>query len=73
MSSKVKTALKKVVAALSEQEPEKIKTSLREATSALSKAASKGVIPKKRASRKISRLTLKANKAAASIEVSEEP
>lgn len=63
MNSRVKTAIKKVLNAISESGAEAIKTTLRDATSTLDKAASKGVIPKKRASRKISRLTLRANKA----------
>lgn len=58
----MKTSIKKMVAALSEKEVEAVKSTLKEATSSLDRAASKGVIPKGRASRKISRLTAKANK-----------
>ena len=61
VSSAIKTAVKKVSAAVAVNELEQVKTTLKEATAALDKAASKGVIPKRRASRKISRLTKKAN------------
>lgn len=66
VSSAIKTAVKKVTAAVAVNELEQVKTTLKEATAALDKAASKGVIPKRRASRKISRLTKKANAIAAS-------
>ncbi len=62
VSTGIKTSIKKMGVALSENELEAIKSTLKEATSSLDRAASKGVIPKARASRKISRLTMKANK-----------
>lgn len=61
VNSEVKTAIKKVYAAIDEGEDGNIKTKLLEATACLDRAASKGVLPKKRVSRKISRLTIKAN------------
>jgi small subunit ribosomal protein S20 len=64
--SAMKTEVKKVRAAFSENNSETIKTTLKLATTSLAKTASKGIIPKKRASRKISRLTLQANKLASS-------
>jgi small subunit ribosomal protein S20 len=60
--SSVRTAVKKVQAALSEKNAELAKTALKEATSSLDGAASKGILPKKRASRKISRLAARVNK-----------
>ncbi len=60
--SAMKTAVKKATIALSGKKTESVKVDLKNAISVLAKTASKGVIPKKRASRKISRLTLKANK-----------
>ena len=60
--SSVRTAVKKVQAALTEKNPELIKTALKEATSSLDGAAGKGVLPQKRASRKISRLAARVNK-----------
>ncbi len=60
--SSIKTAVKKVYAAIPEKNDEKIKTALKDAISSLDSGASKGVIPKKRASRKVSRLTIRANK-----------
>ncbi|MFQ5588669.1 MAG: 30S ribosomal protein S20 [Nitrospiria bacterium] len=61
VSSAVKTSIKKVEAALAEKETEAVAATLKAATSSLDRAASKGVIPKGRAARKISRLTAKAN------------
>jgi len=63
VASTVKTAIKKLSAAISEEASEPIKNHLQSAISTLDRAGIKGVIPKKRASRKISRLTLRANKA----------
>lgn len=60
--SAVRTAVKKVQAALSEKNAEVVKTALKEATSFLDAAASKGIVPQKRASRKISRLAARVNK-----------
>ena len=59
--SSVKTVLKRLTRALSAKNMETIRTEMKTATSTLAKAASKGIIPKKRASRKTSRLALKAN------------
>jgi small subunit ribosomal protein S20 len=60
--SSVRTAVKKVQAALSEKNAELVKTTFKEATSSLDGAAGKGVLPQKRASRKISRLAARVNK-----------
>ena len=64
--SSTKTALRNAVAVLSGKTPTKdaavAKTAYMDAVKALSKAASKGSIPKGRAARKISRLTLMAKK-----------
>lgn len=65
--SSMKTEVKKVRAAFSEKNPEAIKTTLASAIASLSRTASKGIIPKKRASRKVSRLTLQANKLASAV------
>ncbi len=54
--SKVKTAVKKVDAAIAANDKEAAKTALRGATSELAKAATKGVYHKNTSSRKISRL-----------------
>ncbi len=62
--SAMKTEIKKVQVALLGKDQELKKTTLKAAISSLSRTASKGIIPKKRASRKISRLMLRANKAA---------
>jgi len=58
----MKTEIKKAHVALSGNDTGLKKTALKSAVSSLARTASKGIIPKKRASRKISRLTLKANK-----------
>ncbi len=60
--SSMKTAVKKVYAAIPEKNDEKIKTALKSAISSLDSTASKGIIPKKRASRKVSRLAIRTNK-----------
>ncbi|HIE65711.1 MAG: 30S ribosomal protein S20 [Nitrospira sp.] len=59
--SSIRTAVKKVQQAISEKDTDAVKTSFHHATSILDRAASKGVIPNKRASRKISRLAEKVN------------
>jgi small subunit ribosomal protein S20 len=64
--SAMKTEVKKVRTAFSEKNPETIKTALKSAIASLAGTASKGIIPKRRASRKISRLTLQANKLSSS-------
>ena len=61
IKSSVKTAIKKVDAAVAEKNLEAAKAALVEATSLLYKAKSKGVYHKKTASRKISRLTKAVN------------
>jgi small subunit ribosomal protein S20 len=57
-----KTAVKKAIEAVQEKDLGKAKEAYMLAVKALSKAASKGSIPKSRASRKISRLTVLAKK-----------
>lgn len=57
-----KTAVKKAIEAVQEKDLGKAKEAYMLAVKALSKAASKGSIPKSRASRKISRLTILAKK-----------
>jgi small subunit ribosomal protein S20 len=59
----LKTVTKKVEAALSQGRSDDVKEALRKAIPAFDKAASKGVIHKGKASRKISRLTRKVNAA----------
>lgn len=56
IKSSVKTAIKKVYAAIESGDAALAKTELLNATSAIDKAKTKGVIPKNTASRKISRL-----------------
>lgn len=58
----IKTATKKVIAAVEEKDREKIQKELIEATKLISRAAAKGIIHKNTASRKISRLAIIANK-----------
>ena len=60
--SGVKTAVKKVYAAIEANDKEKAKAALLNATSVIDKATSKGVYHKNYASRKISRLNLAVNK-----------
>lgn len=62
LKSATKTAVKKAVDAVTAKDAGKAKDAYMLAIKALSKAASKGTIPKARASRKISRLTLLAKK-----------
>ena len=57
IKSKVKTAVKKVEAAVSAKDAETAKTALRAAIVEISKAGTKGVYHKKTVSRKISRLS----------------
>lgn len=58
----IKTATKKVITAVEEKDREKVQKELLEATKIISRAASKGIIHRNAASRKISRLTVIANK-----------
>lgn len=60
--SSIRTAVKKVQTALSEKNAERVTAAFKEAASSLDGAASKGVVPKKRASRKISRLAARVKK-----------
>lgn len=62
--SKVKTAIKKVDAAIAAGDKDAAATALTSAISEISKAASKGVYHRKTASRKISRMTIAVNKIA---------
>lgn len=57
VSSTVKTASKKLVTAVEENKKDELEGALREAVRVISKAASKGVLHKNTASRKISRLS----------------
>jgi small subunit ribosomal protein S20 len=62
VKSATKTAVKKAIEAVQAKDMGQAKEAYTLAIKALSKAASKGTIPKTRASRKISRLTLLAKK-----------
>ena len=64
IKSGVKTAIKKVDAAVAANDAAAAKEALLAATSAIDKAATKGVYHKNTASRKISRLNLAVNKLA---------
>lgn len=64
IKSSVKTAIKKVDAAVAAKDKTAADTALVAAISEIDKAASKGVFHKKTASREISRLTLAVNKIA---------
>ena len=57
----IKTQVKKVEEAISKNEKEAIQNALKDAVKIITKAASKGIIHKNTASRKISRLTKKVN------------
>lgn len=59
--SNVKTLIKKVHAAIEENQLEKAQKCLREMTSALDKSSSKGYMHRNTSKRKISRMTLKVN------------
>ena len=62
--STMRTYVKKVRAALDAKDTGKAGAALKEAVQIIDKAAQKGVIPKKSAARKISRLTLAVRKVA---------
>lgn len=64
IKSAVKTAVKKVRAAVDAQDKETAKAALLAATAAIDKAASKGVYHKNTASRKVSRLSKSVNEMA---------
>lgn len=59
--TKIKTYVKKVEEAIAQNNKDSIQAVLKEAIKVINKAASKGIIHKNTASRKISRLTQKAN------------
>lgn len=61
MQTKIKTYIAKLEAALPEKNKENIDNLLKAAVKVVSSAASKGIIHKNTASRKISRITKKAN------------
>ena len=63
--SKAKRAVKEVRTSLEANNVEQAKDTLKRTVSTLQKTASKGVIHKKKAARKISRLTKAVNRAAA--------
>lgn len=64
VKSTVKTAIKKVDAAIAANDKATATTALTSAITEINKAASKGIYHKKNASRKISRLTIAVNKIA---------
>ncbi len=59
--TKIKTYVKKVEEAIAKNEKDAIQNLLKDAVKIINKAASKGIIHKNTASRKISRLTKKVN------------
>ena len=61
VKSNLKTTIKAVTAAIEEKDQKKAQEGLSQVTPVINKAASKGVIHKKNAARKISRLTRKVN------------
>ena len=65
IKSSMKTGIKNLLAVLENKNGEEGVLLLKKVTSTISKAASKGVIHSKTASRKISRLTKRANKVSA--------
>ncbi|MCR5791767.1 MAG: 30S ribosomal protein S20 [Lachnospiraceae bacterium] len=64
IKSKVKTAIKKVDAAIAANDKEAAAAALKAATVEIDKAQSKGVFHKNTAARKVSRLTIAVNKLA---------
>lgn len=64
IKSKVKTAIKKVDAAVAASDKDLAKASLKAAIVEIDKATSKGIYHKRTSSRKISRLTISVNKIA---------
>ncbi len=63
VKSSVKTGIKNLLTALENKNKEASTTQLKKVISTLNKATSKGIVPKKTASRRISRLTKRTNKA----------
>jgi small subunit ribosomal protein S20 len=64
VQSGVKNLIKKLQAAMEANTPDETASMLREATRSLAKAASKGIVHKNTASRRISRLTAQVRKLA---------
>lgn len=64
VKSRVKTAVKRVNAAIEANDKETAKAALHTAIKEIDKAARKGIFHKKTASRKVSRLTIAVNKIA---------
>lgn len=64
--TRTKNVVKEVRAAIAGNSEEQAKEGLKKATSIIQKTASKGAIPQKRASRKISRLARQVNRIASS-------
>ena len=64
--TRAKNVVKEVRAAIAGNSEEQARESLKKAVSIIQKTASKGAIPKKRASRKISRLARQVNRIASS-------
>ena len=66
--SAIKTSVKKLTAALSDSgAADAVKAAFTAAVSTLDRAAGKGIIPKKRASRKISRMARQVNKTTSAV------
>lgn len=59
--SAIKTSIKKVLSAAEEKDREKVETLFRETVSLINRVASKGIIHRNTASRKISRLAKRIN------------
>lgn len=68
VKSAIKTQIKKVLMAMEEKKADKVKEQFRLAVSLIDKGASKGVLHRNNAARKISRLSRKVNKFLASRE-----
>ncbi len=64
VKSRMKTAVKSLLQAIENKETSEIPAKLKQATSIIAKTESKGILKKNTATRKISRLTKKANIAA---------
>jgi small subunit ribosomal protein S20 len=64
VKSAVRTHMKTVRAAIAAKDGKAAAAALKEATAAIDKAASKGVLPRKNASRKVSRLAAQVQKVA---------
>lgn len=64
IKSGVKTAIKKVNAAIESKDKEAAKAALQDAIGTINKAATKGIYHKNNAARKVSRLTVAVNKMA---------